>query len=135
MDCSDYSTCSVSCGSGTQTCQRTCENGNFGDIGCPQDQQVNTQSCNPQQCRKYSFLTQYRAEVNQNIKLKLWIALITTNAVLLVGVELKHAAEHATMEVLEMLDVQMSWKLIHKRVILKNVVSFGDTNGKLFSRE
>ena len=54
VDCFDYTECSATCGNGTQTCNRTCKNGSFGDVGCPNDQQVNSQTCNSQACRKYS---------------------------------------------------------------------------------
>ena len=53
LDCSDFTKCSATCGSGTQTCTRTCANGNFGETGCPNDEQINTQTCNRQQCRNY----------------------------------------------------------------------------------
>ena len=55
VDCFDYSVCSATCGSGTQTCQRTCQNGTFGDTGCPIDQEFKTRTCNSQECRKYSL--------------------------------------------------------------------------------
>ena len=53
VDCSDLTECSASCGGGTQTCTRSCENGSFGEDGCPNEEKIKTNSCNPQKCRKY----------------------------------------------------------------------------------
>ena len=55
-DCTDFGPCSVTCGGGTRTCIRTCDNGVFGQPGCPADQEINTQACNEQQCRKLNLL-------------------------------------------------------------------------------
>ena len=44
QDC-DVGACSVTCGPGTSTCERTCVNGIFGDVGCPYDQQTKTEEC------------------------------------------------------------------------------------------
>jgi len=49
-DCSDFGECSASCAGGTQTCTRTCENGVFGDDGCPADQETKSQACNVEDC-------------------------------------------------------------------------------------
>ena len=49
--CSDFGSCSVTCGGGTQTCQNTCQNGVFGDVGCPTSDQTNSQSCNTDNCK------------------------------------------------------------------------------------
>ena len=48
--CSDFGACSATCGSGTQTCQNTCQRGTWGDPGCESENQVNSQSCNEQAC-------------------------------------------------------------------------------------
>ena len=53
MDCVDYTECSATCGSGTQTCTRSCENGSFGENGCPNEEINKTNPCNSQKCRKY----------------------------------------------------------------------------------
>ena len=47
-----YSECSATCGSGTKTCERTCGTGVWGN-GCPAEDQFQTETCNPQECRKY----------------------------------------------------------------------------------
>lgn len=49
-ECSDFGECSVSCGGGTMTCENTCQNGNFGDDGCPSESKIRIQSCNPDPC-------------------------------------------------------------------------------------
>ena len=41
--CSNFGTCSVTCGGGMQTCQNTCQNGDLDDGAC-------WQSCNAQAC-------------------------------------------------------------------------------------
>ena len=45
QDCSNFSVCSTTCGSGTRTCKRTCLNGNFGEPGCPSNQEIKSESC------------------------------------------------------------------------------------------
>ena len=49
-ECANFSSCSVTCGGGTQTCSNTCLNGKFGDVGCPEGSKINTQECNKQDC-------------------------------------------------------------------------------------
>ena len=48
--CTDFSSCSETCGGGTQTCENTCQNGVFGDDGCPLESKTNSQDCNLQDC-------------------------------------------------------------------------------------
>jgi len=48
--CTEFSSCSASCGTGTQTCDNFCDNGNWGQIGCDKDAKTNTQNCNEQKC-------------------------------------------------------------------------------------
>ena len=43
--------CSVTCGGGTKQCSRTCENGEFGQDGCPLDEKDKLEQCNDQPCR------------------------------------------------------------------------------------
>ena len=52
VECYEFTECSATCGNGTQTCERTCENGNFGNSRCPNDQQVKIRACNTDACRK-----------------------------------------------------------------------------------
>merc|ERR1712048_707007 len=59
--CTDFGDCSASCGSGTKTCQNTCIGGYWGGYGCPKDQRVNTQTCNPQLCPKVTECTIFDA--------------------------------------------------------------------------
>lgn len=59
-DCEGWSTwqewgaCSHSCGTGTQTRERTCENGNIGWEGCPEGDQEEPRPCNTQACPYWS---------------------------------------------------------------------------------
>ena len=48
--CTDFGDCSKTCGGGTQTCENTCKNGNFGDTGCSLSEKTNSKECNPQAC-------------------------------------------------------------------------------------
>ena len=50
VDCDDFGACSSTCGGGVQTCSRTCANGVFGEDGCPSDQEIKSQTCNPEEC-------------------------------------------------------------------------------------
>ena len=52
VSCTDFGTCSATCGGGTRGCMRQCINGNFGDIGCPFNLLYRTEVCNEQQCGK-----------------------------------------------------------------------------------
>ena len=44
--------CTVSCGGGTRQCEKFCQNGNLGDIGCEVDNSTIVEECNVQPCRK-----------------------------------------------------------------------------------
>ena len=66
--CDDFEPCSVTCGGGTQTCQNECENGDFGEKGCPEEEKTNTQTCNEQECRKLNKLHNYIHNVLKVIK-------------------------------------------------------------------
>ena len=48
--CTDFGQCSETCGGGSQTCENMCENGVFGDAGCPIESKMNSQDCNIQDC-------------------------------------------------------------------------------------
>jgi len=50
VSCNDFGDCSATCGNGTKSCQNECENGYFGDDGCPEEERTNTQFCNEQEC-------------------------------------------------------------------------------------
>ena len=52
VDCNDFTDCSFTCGGGISQCQRSCQNGNFGDVGCATDEEFNIVTCNDQDCRK-----------------------------------------------------------------------------------
>ena len=54
--CTDFSTCSETCGGGNQTCENSCQNGVFGDIGCPVESRMNSQDCNSQDCPGLLFI-------------------------------------------------------------------------------
>ena len=49
-ECSDFGSCSATCGGGTKTCANSCLNGNFGDDGCPIEQAEKSETCNVQDC-------------------------------------------------------------------------------------
>ena len=49
-DCDDFGECSLTCGGGERTCERSCENGSWGDAECPTSQQQNRVACNEQPC-------------------------------------------------------------------------------------
>lgn len=49
--CGNYNACSRSCGGGVQFCNKSCVNGQFGDVGCDESQKVQTQQCNEQPCK------------------------------------------------------------------------------------
>ena len=54
IDCTNMiAECSVTCGGGSHQCERTCENGIFGDIGCATEDQIKLETCNEHACRKY----------------------------------------------------------------------------------
>ena len=48
--CTDFGSCSVTCGGGSQTCENVCVNGEFGDEKCPIESKMNLQNCNAQDC-------------------------------------------------------------------------------------
>ena len=48
--CTDFGSCSETCGGGTQTCENSCQNGVFGDTGCPLESKTNSQECNIPDC-------------------------------------------------------------------------------------
>ena len=43
--------CSATCGGGEKVCKRTCENGDFGDDGCAEDEEIKEVTCNDHACR------------------------------------------------------------------------------------
>ena len=49
-NCEDFGECSVTCGSGIQTCQRKCVGGQIGDAGCEEEFQFNKKQCFKNQC-------------------------------------------------------------------------------------
>ncbi|CAK8695093.1 unnamed protein product [Clavelina lepadiformis] len=51
---SKFGKCSKTCGGGTKTQTRTCENGNPGDSGCHMGTDRNTVQCNTQACPRWS---------------------------------------------------------------------------------
>ena len=55
IDCALPDECSVSCGGGTRQCQRTCQHGTFGDVGCPSEEEFKTEVCSEQPCRMYTI--------------------------------------------------------------------------------
>ena len=48
--CTDFGPCSANCGGGIQTCDNVCQNGVFGETGCPEESRTSEQACNPQAC-------------------------------------------------------------------------------------
>jgi len=48
--CTVFGDCSKTCGGGEQTCENQCKNGEFGDIGCSEDQKQSKKSCNEHEC-------------------------------------------------------------------------------------
>jgi len=50
QDCTNFSTCSKSCGTGVQQCTKTCINGSPGDNGCPTHEQARTRTCSNHAC-------------------------------------------------------------------------------------
>ena len=52
-DCSDFSVCSVTCGGGEESCERTCTHGGEWGSDCDIDQQVKTETCNDHLCREF----------------------------------------------------------------------------------
>ena len=53
MDCNISQSCSVTCGGGSQQCERTCINGVVGEVGCEVENQFKIDDCNMHDCRKY----------------------------------------------------------------------------------
>ena len=51
LDCNISEACSVTCGGGKHQCERTCINGNVGDVGCELENQFKIEDCNIQECR------------------------------------------------------------------------------------
>ena len=49
-ECSDFGDCSKTCGTGTKYCTRKCKTGQWGDPGCPLEQQYRYESCNAGAC-------------------------------------------------------------------------------------
>ena len=54
--CSNFGTCSVTCGGGTQICSNSCIHGKWGEDGCETSKKTTSQDCNKQTCRMYSKL-------------------------------------------------------------------------------
>ena len=50
IDCTDFGSCSASCGGGIQTCGRSCQNGLWGSEECPSNMETNLRSCNDNAC-------------------------------------------------------------------------------------
>merc|ERR1712233_262508 len=59
--CTDFGDCSVTCGGGENVCPNKCENGNFGDDGCPESKAVNKQACNVHECPTVELCTDFGA--------------------------------------------------------------------------
>ena len=57
--CTDFGQCSETCGGGNQTCENICQNGVFGDIGCPMESRINSQDCNVHECPGIFFILQW----------------------------------------------------------------------------
>ena len=54
VECQLTGSCSVTCGGGVRTCNRICNNGVFGvNKECPASQELNSENCNPSECRKF----------------------------------------------------------------------------------
>ena len=52
VDCTPGA-CTKTCGGGEQVCERSCENGNWGQIGCEIEKQIRMDTCNEQRCPGY----------------------------------------------------------------------------------
>ena len=50
QDCYSFDDCSKTCGGGTQSCTKTCVDGNVGDVGCASGDVLKEQTCNNHAC-------------------------------------------------------------------------------------
>ena len=65
--CTDFGACSETCGGGTQTCENSCQNGVFGDIGCPVESKMNLQDCNSQDCPGLLFIPVIKTDYKKSL--------------------------------------------------------------------
>ena len=57
---SQWSSCSLSCATGSRSRSRDCENGEIGDVGC-EGEHGQSEDCNEQECRKFEKQFPYKS--------------------------------------------------------------------------